>query len=180
MIRRTRPARHRPRAVWADGVTRSEHPHAAHRIAADECACSRGWLRPEIKVPTLWDMGDPVKDTELEVLVPEVWRPTLRAIVDSLVRRDVVLAADLTAVDAVSVAVTQLCLQAVANYGDVTLIPLPEDVWDTSVTRWHGDRWSCLIDLWTEEEGRSDLVLNVDVFENGPAYRFLVHLVYVP
>jgi hypothetical protein len=131
-------------------------------------------------VPTLWEMDDPVKDTESEGSVPEVWRSTLRAIVDSLVRRDAVLADGLPAVDAVSVAETQIFLQAVADYGDVTLIPLPDEAWDTSVTRWCGDRWSCLVDLWTEDEGRSDLVLDVDVFEYGSEYRFRVHLVYVP
>ncbi|MDG4827327.1 hypothetical protein O7635_36250 [Asanoa sp. WMMD1127] len=69
---------------------------------------------------------------------------------------------------------------AVDDYGDVTLVPLPEESWDTSVSLWHGDRWSCLVDLWTEQEGRSDLVLDVDVFEHGPGHRFVVQLVYVP
>lgn len=65
------------------------------------------------------------------------------------------------------------------DYGDVTLTSLPDASWDTSVALWFGDRWRCLVDLWTEEEGRSDLVLDVDVFENGPGYRFSVNLVYV-
>lgn len=73
-----------------------------------------------------------------------------------------------------------MCLQAVDDYGAVTLISLPDESWDTSVALWSGDRWRCLVDLWTEEEGRSDLVLDIDVFENGPGYRFCVHLVYVP
>jgi len=45
-----------------------------------------------------------------------------------------------------------------------------EDLWDTSVALWFVDRLRCLVDLGTEEEGRSDLVLDVDVFENGPGY----------
>ncbi|WP_444544523.1 DUF7668 domain-containing protein [Rhizocola hellebori] len=54
------------------------------------------------------------------------------------------------------------------------------EAWDTSVALWFGDRWRCLVDLWTKEEGRSDLVLDVDVFENGSGYRFYVNLVLVP
>ena len=125
-------------------------------------------------------MNDPVKDAGVEFPFPEGWRPTLRAIVDSLVRRDAVLGADLPVVDLVSADVTQQCLRAVDDYGDVTLIPLPDEAWDTSVARWAGDRWRCLVDLWTEQEGRSDLVLDVDVFDCNPEHRFHVHLVYVP
>jgi hypothetical protein len=95
-------------------------------------------------------------------------------------RGDRVLGAGLPSVDPISEELSQQCIQAVGNYGPVTLIPLPEATWETSVTSWGGDRWTCLVDLWTEEEGRSDLVLDVDVFENEPGYRFAVHLVYVP
>ena len=125
-------------------------------------------------------MADPVKDDSREVPVPEVWRPTLAAIVGSLVRRDAMIGAGLQAVDPTPYETSQACLEAVDDYGDVTLVPLPDESWDTSVALWFGDRWRCLVDLWTEPEGRSDLVLDVDVFEHGPGYRFSVHLVYVP
>lgn len=125
-------------------------------------------------------MVDPVKDAEVEGAVPEVWRPVLTALVDSLVRREAALGAGLPSVDAVSASVARRCLQAVEDYGDVTLISLPDEAWGTSVSRWFGDRWHCLVDLWTAQEGRSDLVLDVDVFEDGPEYRFRVNLVYVP
>jgi len=35
-------------------------------------------------------------------------------------------------------------------------------------------------DLWTEEEGRSDLVLSGSVSETADGYRFTLRLVYVP
>lgn len=60
------------------------------------------------------------------------------------------------------------------------LVPLPKDTRGTSVCLWQGDRWQCLVDLWTDQEGRSDLVLDVDVFEDGGGYRYAVKLVYVP
>ena len=64
--------------------------------------------------------------------------------------------------------------------GGVDLVPLPEDTWTTSVTVWCGNRWMCLIDLWTEQEGRSDLVLEAEVRESPSGFRFNVSMVYVP
>lgn len=125
-------------------------------------------------------MPDPTKDEDLELPVPNVWRPTLKAIVDSLVRRDSRIGVGLPSVTPASADTTRQCLQAVDDYGEVALIPLPEKAWETSVTRWFGDHWDCLVDLWTEEEGRSDLVLELDVWEDMPGYRFCIHLVYVP
>ena len=42
-----------------------------------------------------------------------------------------------------------------------------------------GNRWDVLIDLYTEEEGASDLVLEAHVFEQGMGQVFEVHFVYV-
>jgi Transposase, Mutator family len=112
------------------------------------------------------DVGDPVKDASLEVPIPEAWRPTLEAVVDSLVRRDTVIGAGLPSVDPVPLEISQRCLQAVDDYGAGTLISLPDESWDTSVALWFGDRCRCLIHLWTEEKGRSDLVLDIDVFDS--------------
>ncbi|MGC4769003.1 DUF7668 domain-containing protein [Micromonospora sp. DT44] len=78
-------------------------------------------------------------------------------------RRDAAIGAGLPPVDPVPAEISQECLQAVANYGAVTLITPPDESWNTSVALWFGDRWRSLVDLWTEE-GRSDLVLDVDVF----------------
>ena len=65
------------------------------------------------------------------------------------------------------------------DYG-ATLVPLDLATWESSVCLWLGDRWEVLVDLWTAEEGRSDLVLHLHVYENGPEYRLEIHLVYVP
>lgn len=45
---------------------------------------------------------------------------------------------------------------------------------------WIGNHWEMLVDLRTLEEGRSDLVLHVKVYEEGPQFRYAVYLVYVP
>lgn len=45
---------------------------------------------------------------------------------------------------------------------------------------WMDDHWDALIDLWTEEEGSSDLVLQVHVSEAHGQPVVTVHMVYVP
>lgn len=122
----------------------------------------------------------PVKDEEREGPVAEAWRPTLAAIVDSLAHREDHLAAGMAAVEPVSEVKTRSCLDAVDAYGGVTLVPLPDEAWSTSVAIWRGDHWNCLVDLWTAEEGKIDLALDVDVFPQTVAYRYRVNLIYVP
>lgn len=102
-------------------------------------------------------------------------------IVASLVRRDFRLAWNVPGVRSPTPWETRQLLQAVQDYGDVTLLPLPPETWTTSVCSWRGgDRWQCLIDLWTKEEGPSDLVMSVDVIERRDDFEYSVHLVYVP
>lgn len=125
-------------------------------------------------------MTAPVKDELREILVPEAWRATISEIVLSLVRDDPVMAAGQPDVLLVSTGVSSACRAAIRAYGDVSIVPLPAQAWETSVCRWQGDRWHCVVDLWTRQEGRSDLVLDLDVFEEGDRYLFTVNLVHVP
>ena len=59
--------------------------------------------------------------------------------------------------------------------GRATLVPLPEDAWESAevVLEDPGPPrvWGVVIDLWTAEEGRSDLSMEAEVTEtsNGPA-----------
>lgn len=69
--------------------------------------------------------------------------------------------------------------RSIAAYG-CTLCSLPEESWHTSVCLWQHDRWGVLVDLFSVEEGRSDLVLDVDVYEEGSGFGFRAHFVYVP
>lgn len=67
----------------------------------------------------------------------------------------------------------------IQDYG-ADLIELPEDAWASSVCIWMGSRWDALIDLWTLSEGRSDLVLSLQVSEAGGGFEYNVYMVYVP
>ncbi|HFQ4970525.1 TPA: hypothetical protein ACGUUK_004309, partial [Vibrio vulnificus] len=60
------------------------------------------------------------------------------------------------------------------------LVALPEQTWDSSVCMWMETHWDVLIDLWTETEGLSDLVLQAKVFESKDGYKYQIEMVYVP
>lgn len=67
----------------------------------------------------------------------------------------------------------------IEDYGE-ELIDLSEETWDTSVYISYGDYWNVLIDLFTKNEGLSDLVLNAEVREIDNNYVVDINLVYVP
>ncbi|WP_425480014.1 DUF7668 domain-containing protein [Aerolutibacter ruishenii] len=92
---------------------------------------------------------------------------------------DFALKAGVTGVEPIPEEIAAHIRSYIADYG-ATLTALPEDTWASSVCIWYGDHWKALVDLWTAEEGRSDLVLHADVTEAGPGFSIRVSLVYVP
>ena len=120
-----------------------------------------------------------VKDGERQRPVASAWRPTFRAIVEAFVENDHALARGIAGVEPVPPPLARQIAEYVAGYGE-TLIELPEETWKTSASMWYDDHWNVLVDLWTAESGRSDMVLDARVFEAGDGFRFEIHLVYVP
>jgi len=108
--------------------------------------------------------------------IPLTWRPALAAIVDALIDGD---PPSLPQVSFQSSAVWEHAQAYIRDYG-AQLVTLPEETWSSSICIWHGTYWCVLVDLFTEEEGMSDLVLQVHVHEDGDTYRYEVALVYVP
>jgi len=120
-----------------------------------------------------------VKDPESERAIPSSWRPVLARIVEAFARHDYRLNAGIPGVAPVSEETAAQIREYIEDYG-TTLIELPEESWTTSVCIWMDDHWDALIDLWTVEEGRSDLVLQVHVSETHGGYVVNVYMVYVP
>lgn len=114
-----------------------------------------------------------------EFPVPPIWRPTFEALVEHFVRGDF-RPTGLRDLDPISAETAEQMEASVADYDQVTLAPLTEETWTTSVAQWLDGSWRTLIDLRTEEEGRSDLCLETDVHEVDGGYRFDVRSVYVP
>jgi len=120
-----------------------------------------------------------VKDSDTERAIPTAWRPVLKAVVSAIARQDYGLSAGVAGVKPVSAETAEHIQKYIANYAEV-LTELPDDAWSTSVCIWNGHGWDALIDLWTVGEGRSDLVLSVQVTEDAGAFVFSIYMVYVP
>jgi hypothetical protein len=122
----------------------------------------------------------PSKDEDDQTLVPPVWRPTLEAMAAAIAAGDWQLLTAPSCVERVSEDDATMMREIVEDYGGVTLVPLPPETWETSVAMWEGDQWGVTVDLWSAEEGCTDLIMDVDVSEADDGYRFSLHLIYVP
>lgn len=120
-----------------------------------------------------------IQDPDNERPVPSAWRPTLTSIVDAFVQGDYRLARGIPDVAPVSEETAAQIQEYIDEYGE-TLVALPRAAWETSTCIWMEDHWDALVDLWTEEEGSSDLVLQVRVAEADGHYLVTVHMVCVP
>jgi hypothetical protein len=121
----------------------------------------------------------PVKDENAAHPIADAWRPALHKIVRALARGDYALKRPITSVAPVSIATARQMKRYISDYGE-TLCELSEETWQTSIAQWSGARWDVLVDLWTIESGRSDMVLHVLVSELKNSFRIKIHLVYVP
>ena len=119
-------------------------------------------------------------NSDEEQPVPTAWRPLLRDVVRAFVGGDFGLGVGVDGVHPVSDEDAALICYYVADYGE-TLVELPEEAWTTSIAQQvHDNLWDVLVDLWTAESGRSDMVLQGRFDTSKPGLSFGVHLVYVP
>lgn len=121
----------------------------------------------------------PVQKTGDYQPVPPEWRGTIVQIVEVFSRGDYRLAAGIAGVRSVPDDLAGSVEANLRAYGD-PLVSLPEEAWATSVCIWSQDHWDVMVDLFTESEGASDLVLQLFVHEEVDGHTFKVHLVYVP
>jgi hypothetical protein len=120
-----------------------------------------------------------VKDENNAHPIAGSWRPMLHNVVQCFVAGDYGLETCVFGVEPVSAKTAEHIRNYIAEYG-ATLVELPADSWQTSVAQWYGTHWDILVDLWTAEEGRSDLVLAGKIVDSHAGPRFTIHMVYVP
>jgi hypothetical protein len=120
-----------------------------------------------------------IKDAESERPIPSAWRPVIKEIVSAFVRHDYQLSNGIAGVTPVSTEAADQIRKSIQGYG-AELVELPEAAWASSVCIWAGNHWDALIDLWSVSEGRSDLVLSLQVAEVGGSFEFSIYMVYVP
>lgn len=125
------------------------------------------------------DSPPAIKDDSRAHPIAGAWRPMLGALVRRFAQGDYELAEAVEGVAPIAPDTAQQVREAVEDYG-ATLIELQEATWDTSVAQWQGDFWDVMVDLWTAEEGPSDLVLQGRITESPSGPRFTLHMVYVP
>ncbi len=116
------------------------------------------------------------KDSDTETPVDEASRSTLTWMANEIAAGRSPQAAN---VPPCSADTWRIITGIIEDYGE-TLVPLPEAAWKTSVSQWYGERWKVLVDLHTAAEGRSDLVMDVDIAETETGFEYSLHLVYVP
>lgn len=119
------------------------------------------------------------KNEEEELPIPQVWRPIFKNIVKAFVNKDYSLSSGVNHVNPISDQTAEQIQEYIEEYG-AELVDLPEETWDTSVYIYYGDYWNVLIDLFTKNEGLSDLVLNAEVREKDNDYVVDIYLIYVP
>lgn len=124
------------------------------------------------------DEVQPTRDLERQRPIPSVWREKISEIADAIADEDYRLS-KLRGVRPIDDKRANAIKGNIAAYG-AKLRPLPDDTWYTSVCHWMNGYWDALIDLFTAEEGASDLVLSLRVYEVDGKYDFEVRSVHVP
>jgi len=119
------------------------------------------------------------KNEENELPIPHIWRPSFKAIINAFVKGDYNLSSEIKNVNSISNETAEQIKEYIEDYGE-ELVELPNETWSSSVYICYGDYWNVLIDLYTKEEGLSDLVLNAEIRENNNEYSIDIQLVYVP
>lgn len=119
----------------------------------------------------------PVKDPQRSHPVASAWRQVFRQVVRAFSAGD--LHPSIPGVDTIDDRASKQIEAYLKAYGE-HLVDLPDEVWATSASQWMGGHWEVLVDLWTVESGRSDMVLAATVVEEPEGFRFSISGVYVP
>lgn len=121
----------------------------------------------------------PLEDEHAEHPIATDWRPILTEVVERFVEGDFSLSSPVLCVLPVDPDIARLNKEYVSSYGQ-PLISLSNEVWNSSCAQWMGKHWEIIVDLCTETEGVSDLVLTGKVANVNGQPAFTVGLIYVP
>lgn len=122
----------------------------------------------------------PSRDLDEQQPVALAWRAEIVSIVSALVRGDYELLSAGSSVRRLSAEEADYIANNLMAYGGITLLDPPQETWETSVALWMGDHWEVVVDLWSAEEGRTDLILSLAIRDTDGAYEYFVEGVWVP
>lgn len=114
-----------------------------------------------------------------ELPVPTYWRETLSSIVDCFVDGDFQPNRKIRGVLLIAPENVSDIEETIQAYGE-KLVGLPPESWETSFYQATLGGWQVFVDLYTENERPSDLVLFVFVKEEVAAFSYEVQSVHVP
>ena len=120
-----------------------------------------------------------VYDEETASQVPTIWRETLIRIVEAFKNNDLAAINHIKGVQNIELEHLHEIAENITDYGE-TLVSLPDETWETSQALWMGFRWDVILDLFTEREGLSDLILSIRVFETDGVFEYSIQDIYVP
>ncbi|OTG67486.1 DUF7668 domain-containing protein [Acinetobacter silvestris] len=119
-------------------------------------------------------------DSALQSPIPTIWRDTIVLIVEAFKDKDFARLNTIPDVQFIDLEYALELAESIVNYG-AHLISLSKDAWDTSVCLYmQNDFWIAIIDLFTVEEGRSDLILDLRIFKKENQFEFQINGIYVP
>jgi hypothetical protein len=119
------------------------------------------------------------KDEDHQIPIPSEWRGTLAEVVEAFKEGDFGLKRGVAGVRSISAEKAAGIANNIRGYG-ARLTSLPEETWQSSACQWMRGHWDILVDLFTIEEGASDLVLAARVYEEDSTYVFEIQSVLVP
>ena len=120
-----------------------------------------------------------LKDLEKEHPIASSWRPLICEVVNAVVEGDYSLSSKFQNTVSIPSDIATANRNYISDYAE-TLVPLQNETWESSCAQWMGAHWDIIIDLFTESEGLSDLVLTGKVCENNGKIQITVGLIYVP
>ena len=99
-------------------------------------------------------------DSEFQSPVPTIWRETIVQIVEAFKDKDFARINTIPNVEFIDLEYAAEIAENINDYG-THLISLPKETWDSSTCLYmENNRWDAIVDLFTEEEGRSDLIID--------------------
>lgn len=125
-------------------------------------------------------MSELASDSDEAQPIPTAWWPVLARVVAAFAQGDFSLSRGVDRVRPISPESAAQVQDYLACYGE-TLIPLSDVAWETSIAQVVSPtRCDVLVDLWTAESGRSDMVMSGSFDSDAPDAVFDLHMVYVP
>lgn len=123
-------------------------------------------------------------DSEFQSPIPNIWRNTIVQIVEAFKDKDFARLSTIPNVEFIDIEYAAEIAENIDHYG-AHLVCLPEESWDSSVCIYRGEHnenhfWDAIVDLFTEEESPSDLIINLQIYKHDDHYTYKIIDIYVP